>query len=66
MDFVQTFCETDRLIDQLFTVFDTQPEWDCEHKYRPDAINVYFETKNSKIFKLDATFTLQQVLQHKE
>lgn len=43
-------------------VFETYPEWDRAKAYRPDNVNVYFETINQNIVKVDTEKTLRHVL----
>lgn len=55
-----------RLIEQLTEIFVEPPEWDVEHRYTVDNINVYFEGKNKcSIHKVDIQLTLDKILRNK-
>ncbi|KMQ82983.1 tetratricopeptide repeat protein 4, partial [Lasius niger] len=63
-DFIQNFHEDTLLIEQLIELFKELPEWDVEHRYTVDNINVYFEGKNKcSVHKVDIQLlTLDQIL----
>lgn len=55
-----------RLIEQLIELFEDPPEWDVEHRYTINNINVYFEGKNKcSVHKVDIQFTLDKILRDK-
>lgn len=55
-----------RLIEQLIELFEEPPEWDVEHRYTVNNINVYFEGKNKcSVHKVDIQFTLDKILRDK-
>ncbi|XP_050458502.1 DNA polymerase interacting tetratricopeptide repeat-containing, protein of 47 kDa [Cataglyphis hispanica] len=65
-DFIQNFHEATMLIEQLIELFEEPPEWDVEHHYTVDNINVYFEGKNKcSIHKVDIQLTLDEILRDK-
>lgn len=43
-------------------VFKTFPEWDEQKIYRADNLNVYFETQQQKLVRIDVTKTLEVIL----
>nr|XP_023030446.1 tetratricopeptide repeat protein 4 isoform X1 [Leptinotarsa decemlineata] len=62
MDYVQQFNEEQIFSEQLYYVFENFPEWDHERKYKPDHLNVYYETSKKKIVKVDIQKTLKDIL----
>ncbi|KAH1011063.1 DNA polymerase interacting tetratricopeptide repeat-containing, protein of 47 kDa isoform X2 [Dendroctonus ponderosae] len=62
MDYIKEFADEDSFIEQLHIVFETYPEWDRAKAYRPDNVNIYFETINQNIVKVDNEKTLGYVL----
>lgn len=65
-DFIQNFHEDTLLIEQLIELFEEPPEWDIEHRYTINNINVYFEGKNKcSVHKIDIQLTLDQILRDK-
>ena len=48
-DFIQDFCEDERLAQQLRPIFNEQAPWDSEGIYRMDTIEVYFEADMTKL-----------------
>lgn len=65
-DFIQNFHEDTLLIEQLIELFEEPPEWDVEHRYTINNINVYFEGKNKcSVHKVDIQLTLDQILRDK-
>lgn len=62
MDYIQEFNEKNQLIEMLATVFGDFCDWDEEKKYKPETINVYYETLNRKIVKVSNNSTLEQIL----
>lgn len=67
-DYIQMFCENQRLIDHLHHMFGVEAEpapWDPERRYKPHTINVYFEDKEKqKLQKVNKESTLMRILQH--
>ncbi|XP_076254698.1 DNA polymerase interacting tpr containing protein of 47kD isoform X2 [Rhynchophorus ferrugineus] len=62
MDYIQQFPEDVCFYEQLKIVFETFPEWDKNHEYTVEALNVYFETEGQKIIKIDLQKTLSEIL----
>lgn len=66
-DFITSFCENSRFVDQLEAMFDPNadpPGWDPERRYTTHSIEVYFEDReNEKLHRVKKTSTLLSVLQ---
>lgn len=67
-DYIQVFCENQRLIDHLSHIFGVEaepPPWDPKRRYKPHTINVYFEDREKvKLHKVKKESSLLKVLQH--
>lgn len=67
-DYIQTFPENLRIIDQLNHTFGLDvepPKWDPNRHYKPHCVNVYFEDRGEKeLHKVKKEHTLLKVLQH--
>lgn len=66
MDYIQGFNEKIKLINMFETVFSEVSEWDIEEKYKPELINVYYETLANKIVKIPTDITLEEILSRNE
>ncbi|XP_045158938.2 tetratricopeptide repeat protein 4-like [Mercenaria mercenaria] len=68
-DYIQMFCENQRIIDHLSHIFGVEAEpapWDQDRRYKPHTINVYFEDRDKEVLhKVNKESTLLKVLQHK-
>ncbi|KYQ56915.1 Tetratricopeptide repeat protein 4 [Trachymyrmex zeteki] len=66
-DFIQNFHEDTLIIEQLIELFKEPPEWDVNHRYIVENINVYFEGENKcSIHKIDIQLTLDEILRDKQ
>lgn len=67
-DLIQAFNELDRIGDQLAEIFYDPAPWDPDHKYKPDALQVYFETEdnagNIGLMKVGLNVKFLAVLSH--
>ncbi|XP_076248791.1 DNA polymerase interacting tpr containing protein of 47kD [Calliopsis andreniformis] len=65
-DFIQNFHEDTLLTEQLEQLFSEPPEWDTQHRYTLQNINVYFEGKDKcSIHKVNILDSLGKILQDK-
>ncbi|KAF9162463.1 hypothetical protein BGX20_001720 [Mortierella sp. AD010] len=46
-DLIQAFNEQDTIGEQLSEIFYEPAPWDPEHKYRPETVQIYFETEDN-------------------
>jgi len=65
-DFVEAFSELSLFAEHLEVMFGAEkPAWDVEDKYRPDHLQVFFESKeNQRLCEVDISSTLLSALQH--
>ncbi|KAJ8973926.1 hypothetical protein NQ317_001132 [Molorchus minor] len=66
MDYIKQFIDNETFDDHLSEVFKNYPEWDQKKQYTMKNLNVYFETLNRKILKVDTSKTLGDILKMKE
>ncbi|KAK3729528.1 hypothetical protein RRG08_044043 [Elysia crispata] len=69
-DFIHAFFETNCFYDHLVHMFGSEVEpanWDKEHKYKADTIEIYFENKDEeKLYKVNPDHSLLDVLKNKK
>eukprot|EP00842_Homolaphlyctis_polyrhiza_P002085 jgi/Hompol1/2878/HPOL_003054-RA len=46
-DFITDFNEDDAFSDHFQSIFETQAPWDTEHAYKPDTLDLFYETHAS-------------------
>ncbi|KAG0232055.1 hypothetical protein BGW42_008488 [Actinomortierella wolfii] len=69
-DFVQAFHEHDTVGEQLAEIFYEPAPWDPQHKYRPETVEIYFETEdaggNVGLMKVGLKVKLITILKHQK
>lgn len=66
MDYIQEFNENQKFSEQIEAMFESPPDWDEQKKYKPNHLNIYFETPRNKIRCIEQATTLGNVLRNKE
>ena len=68
-DFIREFDESTVLVDQLTTVLAEPADWDSEHRYRIDTVNVSMMHRDDSVLDkvvLDLNATLRETLSRHE
>jgi len=67
-DFIEAFSELSLFSEHLEVMFGAEkPAWDVNDKYKPDHLQVFFESKQERgLYEVDVDSTLLSALQHKQ
>jgi len=60
-DFIEDFNELNTFADHIDIVFEVLPDWDTEQKYKPEHVEIYFETQE-QVIHVNRNMNLRTVL----